>query len=798
MNLNLPPQKIRNPFIAEWALHRLRNIREAYTTEASNLEGLFNDLTIWELIKQNKPELLANLFEVISPGRFVNIIHELCRLWPKWSDIVASSSAKAISEAAPNEFLKLADRYIQSFDGIHDLYKLDGILDGLCRIESPAGKMRVERFVQLIGPVIKEEYIFWFYPKIFQLAHKNKLPIRLELFLHIVKLFQEDTDQTDNILFETYSYLTDGLPYLKLIHNLRAKICKQKFIELSILFKEDTPLDEFDEMVSKSGKQILKRVLNYLPPSTEKHADIIEYLTATVDEIGSKNRTIKMNVGCFILGLVISLYARNKFDLTTSPLDELIKIASFDIEYLPCYEQIIERIHEFPQNDIVEALSRGIQKAHNTYGEVHLVNIMGSLKYPEFIEILLNCLSEKHGDFVCEAARDALLKIGTVAENAIIDRWDTLDESQKIYLFSVLELIGGTKTAALLLRIGKGKDQNWEEMWCNTALGVPDLSLIKLLEPELKRKQSYIDDTYLKLCLLLDYNPPNLSEIRDRVTAYKVKVEAKRKAFRGNKIGDIIDDTLSIRLVCKECGKENRYEVKNVFIDPSRKKFEPFIGDDLECLSCGAKEGFSITSMGQLALTAELLKMNMVIKEGLEYDGPLKIFGISILCGKRVTLPEALDYYEKELRKHPEDVNNLLGYGNILIKIGRDEQAKEYYRKCLKFDPCCAEAALSLAHILSGEGQFKEALEIMKESLKYKSKWRLYKWHKRTFKDFERTFFEEYDKIEESIDSSFVILDFSSKLPPKTTIIREYKKVSRNDPCPCGSGKKYKHCCMKK
>src|SRR3954453_19114621 len=22
-------------------------------------------------------------------------------------------------------------------------------------------------------------------------------------------------------------------------------------------------------------------------------------------------------------------------------------------------------------------------------------------------------------------------------------------------------------------------------------------------------------------------------------------------------------------------------------------------------------------------------------------------------------------------------------------------------------------------------------------------------------------------------------------------------RVSRNDPCPCGSGKKYKHCCMK-
>ena len=29
------------------------------------------------------------------------------------------------------------------------------------------------------------------------------------------------------------------------------------------------------------------------------------------------------------------------------------------------------------------------------------------------------------------------------------------------------------------------------------------------------------------------------------------------------------------------------------------------------------------------------------------------------------------------------------------------------------------------------------------------------------------------------------------------TIVRETPKVGRNDPCPCGSGKKYKKCCGK-
>jgi SWIM/SEC-C metal-binding protein len=38
------------------------------------------------------------------------------------------------------------------------------------------------------------------------------------------------------------------------------------------------------------------------------------------------------------------------------------------------------------------------------------------------------------------------------------------------------------------------------------------------------------------------------------------------------------------------------------------------------------------------------------------------------------------------------------------------------------------------------------------------------------------------------------IADLEILLNPPKTIVAE-KKVGRNDPCPCGSGKKYKKCC---
>ncbi|WP_425314952.1 SEC-C metal-binding domain-containing protein [Treponema vincentii] len=35
----------------------------------------------------------------------------------------------------------------------------------------------------------------------------------------------------------------------------------------------------------------------------------------------------------------------------------------------------------------------------------------------------------------------------------------------------------------------------------------------------------------------------------------------------------------------------------------------------------------------------------------------------------------------------------------------------------------------------------------------------------------------------------------SSSKPENVQVVRTTPKVGRNDPCPCGSGKKYKHCC---
>ena len=57
---------------------------------------------------------------------------------------------------------------------------------------------------------------------------------------------------------------------------------------------------------------------------------------------------------------------------------------------------------------------------------------------------------------------------------------------------------------------------------------------------------------------------------------------------------------------------------------------------------------------------------------------------------------------------------------------------------------------------------------------------------------------EVVDQNVQALEDAAVKHQSTSKmyLGKTRTIVREYKKIGRNDKCPCGSGKKYKNCCL--
>jgi preprotein translocase subunit SecA len=53
---------------------------------------------------------------------------------------------------------------------------------------------------------------------------------------------------------------------------------------------------------------------------------------------------------------------------------------------------------------------------------------------------------------------------------------------------------------------------------------------------------------------------------------------------------------------------------------------------------------------------------------------------------------------------------------------------------------------------------------------------------------------EEVERIEEKQRQNYT-MSRGEDTPAAATVKRVAAKVGRNDPCPCGSGKKYKKCC---
>ena len=47
-------------------------------------------------------------------------------------------------------------------------------------------------------------------------------------------------------------------------------------------------------------------------------------------------------------------------------------------------------------------------------------------------------------------------------------------------------------------------------------------------------------------------------------------------------------------------------------------------------------------------------------------------------------------------------------------------------------------------------------------------------------------------------EDEYVNDDYDEQSPSLDAAVRETQKIGRNAPCPCGSGRKYKRCCLKK
>jgi hypothetical protein len=181
-------------------------------------------------------------------------------------------------------------------------------------------------------------------------------------------------------------------------------------------------------------------------------------------------------------------------------------------------------------DDLIE-LVESIEQERRTYGSVWVAKAMGQLGWSTFIDPLTAAMCEDCGDFLCEAANEALTRIGEPAQDHVIQHWESLDSSQRIYGLSVIEAVGGEPAASFAFDRYDELFQDDPEHWCQLALSVPELRLLQLLEQHLPRQQRLFDETFYQLARLLEVAHPDLESIAERVQKAQADMQAHRAAM---------------------------------------------------------------------------------------------------------------------------------------------------------------------------------------------------------------------------------------------------------------------------
>lgn len=135
-------------------------------------------------------------------------------------------------------------------------------------------------------------------------------------------------------------------------------------------------------------------------------------------------------------------------------------------------------------------------------------------------------------------------------------------------------------------------------------------------------------------------------------------------------------------------------------------------------------------------------------------------------------IEEAYKYYENWLADDPQNINGINSFSGILFENGDDVKAYEVARRVTWGVSCYADNLL----LFMRARRLAESVGKEDES----------RWYQQQLDKFEDSM-KKWEMEEDEIFDEFTA--------PKQIPVVKDKKIYPNDPCPCGSGKKYKKCC---
>ncbi len=445
-----------------------------------------------------------------------------------------------------------------------------------------------------------------------------------------------------------------------------------------------------------------------------------------------------------------------------------------------------------------EDLNWADQEGPEVWAPLHAVRLLGTLRAAEAVEPLLDLL-EMDDDWMRETVPLSLGKIGepTIAPA----RARVLDPDQELWVRAhsadALKHVGldhpqtrAVVVAALVKQLDQTQFETADEDMLNGVV-IGHLADLKAVEVMPAIQRAFEEDRVDPSMIALD-------DVRRKLG---LPVDAAEP-----------DDAEGMRLLleCASCGRGRYHHVARVYADigtiealdsGEEPRQSPWIiPQRIIFPKCGAVDRYTFSPFAMFALIGQLERQDAGGDGPPDRtEGPLIPRRFALADGREMHPLDSVEMYRLETAAHPEDATLHLRYGNVLRLLGYRREAADEYCAAAKHDPRNPEPHLNLGTLLEEDGRWAEARPVFERvrdlvldsTLPPQKRWLIAEYAKEALSGAHES---DPDWSVENGPQVMLELPASAGRRDAQEPVRIGRKVGRNEPCPCGSGKKYKRC----
>jgi predicted Zn-ribbon and HTH transcriptional regulator len=449
-------------------------------------------------------------------------------------------------------------------------------------------------------------------------------------------------------------------------------------------------------------------------------------------------------------------------------------------------ERIMERLDAEQQSDqVIQACLEHVRNDPDSLANDRVVEFLSRRMNEIIAESLLEVETGNPG--LWDSIPEVVTKLGAAALEFVPSLLADDDRLKWRYALGVLKELPMHGSVNLILEHWDKFWENEKELFLEALRNIGDAKFIPLLRKETKEGEAEEERLFYLLCFINNVTDSRLPRI-------KRELEEKEQRIRNlakTSLKDTLAEPLNVELKCLRCNRSYHYDVEEVRIDGSSGDFH--IVDPIRCKNCGSVDNYEVTSDGTMSVMARsILQLASEEEAGETEDrGPITYISGQRIDGVQMSLAEGLAYYERKLEKSPDHVSSLLGYANTLRMAKRTEEAVPIYQKILAQDPAAVEAYVSLAQIAEAKGALGDAHLYYEKASEFLHTGNYYR-VAMELNDFKEAVLRRYGELSLQLGRNPRKPSIAAPAPT------ELKRIGRNAPCPCGSGKKYKKCCLPK